>query len=121
MSMSHQHDVVLLLVIHRFYLQRDRFADRIAQHGKALRFFVQEQIDYRLRSEYTELACVELARFAHYLAQDFVAHGLCGFDFAAPLAHRTRLAQCMRETLARTLARHFDQTKRSEAVDRDPR
>ena len=42
MPVSHQDDVVLLLVVESFDLQRDRLADSIAQHGEALRFFVQE-------------------------------------------------------------------------------
>jgi hypothetical protein len=42
MPVSHQDDVVLLLVIQGFDLQRDGLADGIAEHRKALRFFVEE-------------------------------------------------------------------------------
>ncbi len=45
-SALHQDDVVLLLVIDGFYLQRDRLADEIAQHRQMLRLFFQEHVDY---------------------------------------------------------------------------
>src|SRR3954466_7564513 len=98
---SHQNDVVLLLVVQGFDLQRDGLADGIAEHGEALRFFVEEQVYYRLRREDTKLTRVELSCLTRDLAQDLVAHCLRGFHFATSLAHRTRLAQGMREAFAR--------------------
>src|SRR5690349_16518662 len=99
MPLSHQDDVVLLLVVEGFDLQRNRLADSIAEHGEALRFFIQEQVDHRLRSENAKLSGVELACLSRDLTQDLVAHRLRGFDFTATLTHRTRLAQRMRQAL----------------------
>ena len=57
----HQDDVVLLLAgRRRFHLQRNRLADKVAQHRKVLAFFFQEQINHRLRSQDAELARIEL-------------------------------------------------------------
>src|SRR5580765_4932990 len=88
-----QDDVVLLLRVDRFDLQRDRLADEIAELGEALRFLVEKEIDHRLRCENAELARIELLRLAHDLAQDFVADRARGLDFAATVAGGTLLAQ----------------------------
>ena len=65
--------------------------------------FFQEQIDHLLRSQNAVFARVELARFAEYFAQDFVAYRLSGLHFAAPLAGRAWFAHHMRQALAGAL------------------
>jgi hypothetical protein len=58
---------------------------------------------------------------AQDLAQDLVADRLRGLQLPAALAHRARLAQHVRERLARALARHLDQPELREAVHGDAR
>src|SRR5450830_1120083 len=84
----HQDDIVLLLIVYRFNLQRDRLGNEVGKLSKSLGFLVQEQIDHILRSEDTIFARIELARLSDDLAQDLIANGLRGFHFTAPLTSR---------------------------------
>src|SRR5208283_2537960 len=120
-SDSDENDVVLLLRVERLDLQRNRLADKITKLGETLRLLVEEQIDHRLRGEYAELAGAELLGLAHDIAQNLVADGLGGLDLAAASASDAGFAQDVGETLARALARHFDQAQLREPVDRQPR
>src|SRR5437762_2300272 len=119
-EVSDQNDVVLLLRIQRLDLQRDRLADEVAELRQALRFFVEEKIDHRLRGEDAEFAGAELLGLAHDLSQNLVADRLRGLDLAAAGAGRARLAQNVSEALSRALARHLDQAELGESVDREP-
>src|ERR1051325_4739458 len=115
---SHQDDVELLLSVARLHLHRYALADEAGEHFERRRFLFQEAVDYRLRGEDAEFArLVEGAR----LAQDLVAHGVCGLHLAAAAAGRAGLAQDVGERLARALARHLDQAESGEAVHRDAR
>ncbi len=113
-----QHDVVLLLRIACFHLQRHRFGDVVGQMGECRRFIVEEQVDHALRGEDAEFARVELFGFARDFAQDFLADGLRGLDFAATAARRAGFAEHMGERLARALARHFDKAEVRETIHR---
>src|ERR1700730_11042687 len=120
-SPSDQDDVVLLLRVDRFHLQRDRLADEIAELRQRLRFLVEKEIDNRLCGEDPELARVELLRLAQDFTQYLVADGLSRLQLAAALAGRTTLAQHVRQRFARSLARHFDEAELRETVDGEPR
>src|SRR3954465_7627669 len=97
---SDQYDVVLLLRVDRFDLQRNGLADEVAELREALRLLVEKQVDHRLRRENAELARIELPRLAQDLAQDLVADRLRRLELAATGAGRTVLAQHVRERLA---------------------
>src|SRR3990172_2050598 len=117
----HQYDIELLLIVLRLDLQRHRLADEVRKHRQPLRLLVEEEIDHLLGGEYPEFAGLELARLAQQFAQNLVAHRLRGLEFAAPLADRARLAQHMREALARALARHLHEAQLGKAVHRHAR
>ena len=99
-------------------MQRDLLADEVRQHRQRLALLVEEEVDDVGRGEHAELLGVELARLAHQLAQDLVAHGARGLDLAAAAAGRARLAQQVGERFAGALAGHLHQAERGEAVDR---
>src|SRR5262245_66076152 len=51
---SDQNNVVLLLRVDRFDLQRDRLADEVAELGERLRLLVEKEIDHRLGGQDAE-------------------------------------------------------------------
>src|ERR1700720_1942548 len=92
-----QDDVVLFLRVDRLHLQRDRLADEVAELRQALRLLVEKKVDHRLRGKDSELSRAELLRLAHDFAQDLVADGLRGLDFATSAARHAWLAQDVRQ------------------------
>src|SRR5262245_57459140 len=94
---SDQNHVVAFLPVLAFHLQRDRLADELLEHREMLGLFVQEEIDHPLRRDDAKFLRVELARFAHDLAQDLIADGLRRLQLAAPLTFGARLAQDVRQ------------------------
>src|SRR5574343_556246 len=114
----HQYHVELFLAVGAFHCQRDGLADEVDQHGKALRFFVQQHVDHALRCQNAETLGVKAARLAHDLALDLVTDGLRRLDLAAPLTHRTRLAQHVGQAFASALARYLHQAQAGKAVQR---
>src|SRR3954466_3442356 len=115
-----QDDVELLLSVARLDLHRHALADEIRQHFERRRLFLEEAVDHALRREDAEFVrLVEGTRLAQDLAQDLVADGVSGLHFAASAAGRARLAQDVRQRLARALARHLDQAEPGEAIHRD--
>lgn len=102
-----------------FHRQRNRLADKVDQHGQALRFFVEEHINHRLGGENAKALGLKLARLAHDFALDFIADGLRGLDFAARLTGGAGFAQHMRQAFAGALAGDFHQAQAGEAVQGD--
>src|SRR5690606_35720397 len=115
--LSHQHHVVLILLIQGLGLQSDRLAGVNFELGERGGLLVEQLLDHVLVREHHQLLEIELPRLAQDFAEDLVAHGLRRLDEAAALACRTRRTQHVFQSFAHALARHCDETERRHRRD----
>jgi hypothetical protein len=110
-QVSDQYDVELVLQVERFRLQANRLADLLFDLGKPSRFLIEQQLDDILVREHQDSVKLELPVLTDYLAKNLETDGFRRHEETASVTIIAILAQHVLQTLASTLARHFDQAQ----------